>query len=211
MSISGKTCGDFISVLASKAPVPGGGGASALVGAVGTALGNMVGSLTVGKKKYADVEADIIRLQKDSTRLQNELLALIDKDAEDFEPLSKAYGLPANTDAEKAQKTKVMEKCLKDACATPFEIMQKCAEGIKICEEFAAKGSKLAVSDAGVGVIFCKAALQGASLNVYINTKAMTDRGYAEDINRKTDALLREYEALADRVFESVKSQLKTK
>jgi formiminotetrahydrofolate cyclodeaminase len=209
MSISGKTCGDFISVLASKAPVPGGGGASALVGAVGTALGNMVGSLTVGKKKYADVEADIIRLQKDATRLQNEFLALIDKDAEDFEPLSKAYGLPANTDAEKAEKDKVMEKCLKEACATPFKIMEKCAEAIKICEEFAAKGSKLAVSDAGVGVIFCKAALQGASLNVYINTKAMKDRPYADDMSRKTDALLAQYEALADKVFASVKNQLK--
>ena len=211
MSLAEKSCKEFVSVLSSKAPVPGGGGASALVGAVGAALGNMVGSLTVGKKKYADVEADIIRLQKDATRIQNELLALIDKDAEDFEPLSKAYGLPANTDAEKAEKAKVMEKCLKDACATPFEIMQKCAEGIKVCEEFATKGSKLAVSDAGVGVIFCKAALSGASLNVYINTKAMTDRAYAEDINRKTDALLAEYETLADRIFESVKSQLKTK
>ena len=211
MSLAEKSCKEFVSVLSSKAPVPGGGGASALVGAVGAALGNMVGSLTVGKKKYADVEADIIRLQKNVTRIQNELLALIDKDAEDFESLSKAYGLQTNTDAEKAEEAKVMEKCLKDACATPFEIMQKCAEGIKVCEEFAAKGSKLAVSDAGVGVIFCKAALSGASLNVYINTKAMTDRAYAEDINRKTDALLAEYEALADRIFESVKSQLKTK
>ncbi|MDR2468584.1 MAG: cyclodeaminase/cyclohydrolase family protein [Spirochaetaceae bacterium] len=209
MSISAKTLPDFVQVLSSKAAVPGGGGAAALVGAVGTALGNMVGSLTTGKKKYADVEADILKLQNEATRLQNELLNLIDKDAEDFEPLSKAYGLPAVTDAEKAEKAKIMEKCLRDACATPFEIMKKCAEAIKLCEEFAAKGSKLAVSDAGVGVIFCKAALQGASLNVYINTKAMTDRAYADNKNRETDALLNEYEACADRVFSSVKDQLK--
>jgi len=209
MSISKKTIPDFIEVLSSKVAVPGGGGASALVGAVGAALGNMVGSLTVGKKKYADVEADIIKVQKQTTKLQGELLALIDKDAEDFEPLSRAYGLPANTDAEKAEKAKVMEKCLREASATPFEIMRKCAEGIRICEEFAVKGSKLAVSDAGVGVIFCKAAMMGASLNVYINTKAMTDRAYADRLNKETDAILKEYEALADKVFASVKGQLK--
>ena len=209
MSISQKAIPDFVSVLASKAAVPGGGGASALVGAVGAALGNMVGSLTVGKKKYADVEAEIIKLKQKCDELQAEFLKLIDKDAEDFEPLSKAYGLPAETDAQKAEKAKVMEKCLRDACATPFEIMQKCAEAIKVCEQFALKGSKLAVSDAGVGVIFCKAALMGASLNVYINTKAMTDRGYADQINQKTDALLAEYEALADKIFAGVKAQLK--
>ncbi|MDR1256311.1 MAG: cyclodeaminase/cyclohydrolase family protein [Spirochaetaceae bacterium] len=209
MSISAKTIPDFVSVLASKAAVPGGGGASALVGAVGTALGNMVGSLTVGKKKYADVEPEIKRLQQECDRLQKEFLALIDKDAEDFEPLSKAYGLPANTDAEKAEKALVMEKCLKDACATPFEIMKKCAEAIKICEQFAAKGSKLAVSDAGVGVIFCKAALDGASLNVFINTKASADRAWADKINTDADALIKEYGALADKVFADVKGQLK--
>jgi formiminotetrahydrofolate cyclodeaminase len=210
MSISKKSIPDFVEVLASKSPVPGGGGASALVGAVGAALGNMVGSLTTGKKKYADVEADIQRLQKEASKLQDEFLKLIDKDAEDFEPLSKAYGLPANTDAEKAEKAKVMEKCLRDACATPAEIMRKCAAAIKLCEEFAVKGSKLAVSDAGVGVIFCKAALMGASLNVFINTKAMSDRAYAGKINNETNALLSEYEALADKVFASVKEQLKS-
>jgi formiminotetrahydrofolate cyclodeaminase len=208
MSISQKTIPDFVSVLASKSPVPGGGGASALVGALGTALGNMVGSLTVGKKKYAEVEQEIIALQKQSDALAAVLVDLIDKDAEDFEPLSKAYGLPADTDAQKAKKAEVMEKCLRDACATPLEIMRKCAEGIRLCEQFALKGSRLALSDAGVGVIFCKAAMMGASLNVYINTKAMKDRDYAEGINREASALLTEYEARADVVFAGVKTQL---
>ena len=208
MSISTKAIPDFVSVLASKAAVPGGGGASALVGAVGTALGNMVGSLTVGKKKYADVEPEIIKLQKQCDALQKEFLTLIDKDAEDFEPLSKAYGLPANTDTEKAEKAKIMEKCIKDACATPFKIMQKCAEAIKICEQFALKGSKLAVSDAGGGVMFCKAALDGASLNVFINTKSSTDRAWADKMNKDADTLIKEYGALADKVFANVKGQL---
>lgn len=209
MNFSEVSCSEFVSVLGSKAPVPGGGGASALVGAVGTALGNMVGALTIGKKKYADVEGDMLRLHKEAERLQRELLDLIQKDAEEFEPLSKAYGLPQNTDAEKAEKDRVMEAALQAACGVPFEIMQKCAEAIRLHEEYASKGSKLAVSDAGVGVIFCKAALCGASLNVYINTKAMKNRAYADDINRKTDALLAEYEVLADKIFAGVKGQLK--
>jgi formiminotetrahydrofolate cyclodeaminase len=209
MGFAEKSCVDFITVLASKEPVPGGGGASAMVGAIGAALGNMVGSLTVGKKKYAVVEADIIRLKKDSDRLQADFLALVQKDAEVFEPLSKAYGMPRETDAEKAEKTRVMEAALKEACGVPLEIMRKCGEAIRVIEEFAAKGSSLAVSDAGVGVLFCKAALGGASLNVFINTAAMTDKAYAEDINRQANALLAEYEPLADAVFQSVKAKLK--
>jgi formiminotetrahydrofolate cyclodeaminase len=209
MSISTKTIPDFISVLASKEPAPGGGGASALTGAIGTALGNMVGSLTVGKKKYAGVEAEIIELKKKSDALQDVLIALIDKDAEDFTPLAKAYGLPKDTPEQQAEKDRVMEAALRNAAATPFEIMKRCAEAIDVIEGFAAKGSKLAISDAGVGVTFCKAALAGASLNVFINTKAMKDRAYAEKLNASADKLLTEYEAKADAVFAGVKEQLR--
>ena len=98
MGFSTVPCNEFVEVLASKAPVPGGGGASALVGAIGTALGNMVGSLTVGKKKYADVEEEMYALKAKCDTLQKELLALVEKDAEVFEPLSKAYGMPRNTE-----------------------------------------------------------------------------------------------------------------
>jgi formiminotetrahydrofolate cyclodeaminase len=209
MGFAEKSCADFVSVLASKEPVPGGGGASALVGAIGVALGNMVGSLTAGKKKYAGVEADILRLKADSDRLQGELLALIQRDADLFGPLAKAYGMPKETEAEKAEKTKVMEAALRDACGVPLEIMEKCGEAIKVIEEFAAKGSSLAISDAGVGVLFCKAALSGASLNVFINTAAMTDKEYAETINRRANALLAEYEPLADAIFTSVRQKLR--
>jgi formiminotetrahydrofolate cyclodeaminase len=209
MAFSTKTIPDFVTVLASKAPVPGGGGASALVGAVGTALGNMVGSLTTGKKKYADVEAEIVELKKKSDALQDTLLKLIDKDAENFEPLAKAYGLPKDTTAQQQEKEKVMEAALQGATATPLEIMKKCAEAIDIIEGFAAKGSKLAVSDAGVGAAFCKAALEGASLNVFINTKVMKDRSRAEKINKEADELLAEYGTKADRIFAGVKIQLR--
>jgi formiminotetrahydrofolate cyclodeaminase len=209
MDFSEISCAEFISLLGSKAPVPGGGGASALVGAVVTALGNMVGALTVGKKKYADVEGDMIRLREAAERLQGEFLTLVRRDAEVFEPLSRAYGMPKETEAEKLEKGRVMEAALKEACAVPLEIMRKCGEAIRLHEEFAAKGSRLAVSDAGVGVIFCKAALSGASLNVYINTAAMTDQDQAAEYNREADSLLTEYGPLADRIFMSVKNQLR--
>ncbi len=199
----------FTEVLASKAPVPGGGGASALVGALGTALGSMVGSLTVGKKKYAAVEEDIKGLMKQAEVLQAELLALVEKDAEVFAPLAAAYGMPKETEAEKAEKARVMELVLKDACSVPLEIMEKCCKVIDLHREFAEKGSVLAVSDAGVGVIFAKAALQGASLNVFINTGSMQDRAYAETLNEKAEKMLMEYTVAADEVYAKVYSQLK--
>ena len=203
------SCERFIEVLASKNPTPGGGGASALVGASGVALGNMVGALTVGKKKYAEVEEEIRALMAESDKLQAQLLELVQKDAESFEPLIEAYKLPADTDELRAEKERVVEQELKNACEVPFEIMEKCAKGIELCAEFAEKGSVMATSDAGAGAIFCRAAMQSASLNVYINTKSMKDRKYAEKTNAKSDAMLREFTEKADamikQVFESMR------
>lgn len=196
-------------VLASKAPVPGGGGASALVGAVGMALGNMVGSLTVGKKKYADVQEDILALKGKADALQAELLRLIDKDAEMFEPLSKAYGLPKNTEEERAEKARIMEAALKDACSVPMEIMEKVCEAIDLLEEFAAKGTAIAISDVGVGVSCCRAALLGASLNVFINTKSMADRAYAEELNEKAQKMIDTYTVKADAIFADVQGRFR--
>ena len=209
MGFSTVPCNEFVEVLASKAPVPGGGGASALVGAVGTALGNMVGSLTVVKKKYADVEAEMWELKGKADVLQKELLTLIERDAEVFEPLSRAYGMPRETEEEKAEKARVMEIVLKEACSVPMEIMEKCCEAIDVIEEFAAKGSALAISDAGVGVVFCKAALLGASLNVFINTKSMADKEYAASLNEKADKMIADYSKKADEVFAAVNARLR--
>jgi formiminotetrahydrofolate cyclodeaminase len=205
MSFVKKTCADFVEVLASKDPTPGGGGASALVGAVGMALGSMVGSLTLGKKKYADVEEDIKALMAKGAGLQIELLRLVDKDGEVFEPLSKLYGV-SNDDPTKEAR---MEAALKDCCSVPIEIMRACAKAIELCDEFAKKGSALALSDAGVGVVFCKAAMQGASLNVYINTKWMNDKAAAAAFEAESDELLDKYCALADEVYNSVVTALR--
>ena len=209
MKITDNSCAEFVRVLATKAPVPGGGGASALCGAIGTALGNMVGSLTVGKKKYAAVEAEIKAMQAKCDALQAELLALVEKDAEAFAPLATAYGLPKDTPEQAAEKDRVMEAALKAACEVPLAIMQRCCEAIELMEGFAAKGSKIAVSDAGVGAALCRAALEGASLNVFINTKAMKDRAAAAAFDAKANSLLGEFVPRAQATFDAVSAQLR--
>lgn len=203
------SCREFIDVLASSAPIPGGGGASALVGAIGVALGNMVGSLTVGKKRYADVEEDIIRCKEEADEITKRLLELVAKDAEVFEPLSKAYSLPKSTPEELAKKEEVMAVVLKDACEVPLEIMKTCARGLDLMEEFAEKGSRIALSDAGVGATLLKSALQAASLNIYINTKSMKDRVLAQRLNDETDSLRKTYEKKADEIFENVCNEIR--
>lgn len=207
MDFTKYTCQEFISVLASKSPVPGGGGASALVAAIGTALGSMVGSLTIGKKKYADVSSDIKSLMEKAERIQQELLSCVEQDALVFEPLSKAYALPKNTEEEKAYKAEVMEGALKAACEVPVNIMEKCCEAIELHAQFAKKGSAIAISDVGVGVICLKSALMGASLNVFINTKSISDLKYKEEIHTRVNRMLDRYTLLADSIYEDVRSR----
>ncbi|MCQ4638232.1 cyclodeaminase/cyclohydrolase family protein [Anaerovorax odorimutans] len=209
MTFVKESCEDFVEVLSGSEPVPGGGGASALVGAIGTALGNMVGSLTVGKKKYKDVEEEIKALMDRSRLLQRELLDLVQQDAEVFAPLAKAYGMPKETEEQKEEKVRVMEQALVGACEVPLAIMEKCCQGIELCGRFADKGSTMAISDAGAGAAFCRAALAGASLNVYINTKAMKNREYADAANKRADEMLKNYTEKADRILEQVLAAIK--
>lgn len=197
------TCEEFVNVLATKEPVPGGGGTAALVGALGAALGNMVGSLTVGKKKYAEVEGEILALKTRSDQLQEKLLAMVEKDAEAFAPLAKAYGLPAGE-----EKDRVMEAALQTAAAAPLEIMELSVCALKVIERFAQIGSRLAISDAGCAAACIRAALDAASLNVLINTQSMKDRTYAEEMNARVGFLLYSGREMADAVIEKVRAQL---
>ena len=195
------SCREFVDILASDAPAPGGRGAAALVGAIGTALGNMVGSLTVGKKKYAAVEAEILALKAKCDELQQQLLDQVQADEEGFLPLAKAYGIPKD-DPSRAE---ILENATVSACAVPMRIMELCCESLDCIAIFAEKGSRLAVSDAGCAAVCVKAALQSAALNVFINTKSLQNRAVAEELNAKANAMLDKYCALADRIFTEVK------
>lgn len=202
MDMTLATCREFVKVLASDAPAPGGGGTAALVGAIGTALGNMVGSLTVGKKKYADVQDEIIALKAKCDELQKQLLDQVEADEVNFLPLAKAYGIPKDDPT----RDKIMEEATIIACSTPMKIMELCCEAIEAIKVFAEKGSRLAVSDAGCGAVCCKAALQSASLNVFINTKSLKNRPVAEEMNKKANDMLDKYCAMADAIFTNVRA-----
>lgn len=198
-----RPCREFVAALASGAPTPGGGGAAALVGAVGTALGNMVGALTVGKKRYAGVEEEIRALMAECDSLQSALLDQVAADAECFAPLARAYSIPKDDPDREA----ALEEATLNACTAPLEIMRLCARAIECAAQFAEKGSRLALSDAGCAAILCKAALQAASLNVFINTGALRDRTAADELNARANGYLAACER-ADAVFAQVRAAL---
>jgi len=193
-------CEEFVRILAEKEPVPGGGGASALTGAIGTALGNMVGSLTLGKKKYADVESDIQALNDGAKAIEAHMLDLVERDAEVFAPLAAAYRNPEDKET--------MEACLLEATLVPLDIMNQCCRAIELLQAYSQKGNRMALSDAGAGAAILGGALKAASLNVFINTASMTDTQKAVELNAEAEAMLKEYCALAEEIFTAVKTSL---
>jgi len=209
MAMLDSSCENFLSELASKAAVPGGGGAAALGGAIGMCLSNMVGNLTVGKKKYADVEGEVKELLERGDAVIEQLKLLVDKDAEVFGPLSKAYGLPKDTPEELKKKEETIEECSKVACTVPLEIMRNAYEGIKIHSRMGQIGSMLAISDVGCGVIFLKSALIAGSLNVIINLNTIKDRGFLEKTRAEMNSLLADGSKLADETLALVIAKLK--
>ena len=200
MNTASQTCGDFLDALASKAPTPGGGGASALAGALGAALCTMVGNYTVGKKKYAGVEEDVKALMARAEDIRARLLEQVDADAAAFEPLSRAYAIPRDDPA----RGDVMERCLREAAAPPMAILELCCEAIDLHREMGEKGSVLMLSDVGTGAALCRGALYGAALNVKVNTRSMADRAYAQALNDRADALVERYGALAGQIYEAM-------
>lgn len=173
----------FIENLSSVAPVPGGGGAAALMGGVASALCSMVANLTTGKKKYIDYEEDIQDVLKKTKILNDEILELIEEDAKAFEPLSKAYSIPKDDPT----REEVLERALRVAADAPGKIIDKMIEVAKLIVLLSVEGSRLAISDVGVSACACMAAAKSAAMNVYINTKLMKDKEYAENLNHRTE------------------------
>ena len=199
------TCREFADALASSSPTPGGGGAAALVGAIGAALGNMVASLTVGKKKYAAVESEILEASEKCAALREELLNAIRADAEGFAPLAAAYAIPKDDPSRAA----TLEAATVSACEAPTRILELCAQTSEIIRIFAEKGSRLAVSDAGCAAACVHAAAQIAILNIYINTKFMQNRAVAEELNHRAEKLLSDTEKITGAVYAVVAWELR--
>ncbi len=194
----------FISALASKEPVPGGGGASALLGAIGAALCSMVANLTVGKKKYAQYQEDMENMLKRAETASKRLLLLIDEDAEAFAPLAAAYGIPKDEPGRDER----LEGALRAACAVPMKIMKVVREVVELAEEAASKGSKLVLSDAAVAAAACRGALTGAAMNVFINTGLMKNRKFAAEINAEASLILKSECDRCDKICRDILREL---
>lgn len=195
---------DFAALLASKNPVPGGGGAAALSAALGAALNSMVANFSVGKKKFIDVKERHEDLLRRGDVLREKLINLVDKDAEFFEPLSRAYVMPSNTEEEKQKKEEVLQECLKVACSAPMETLMYTFDAIIMHKEIVDISSKNIISDVGVGVQCLKAALNSAYLNVLINLNSITDENYVKENKEKAEKLLAEGNSIADEVYNMV-------
>ncbi len=203
-----RSVNDFVTELGSKAAVPGGGGAAALLGGIGAALAGMVANLSSTKKKTEEQKARIRELLKASKKLQDRFLELTDLDAENFLPLSKAYGLPAETEEQKQEKERVLQKALKKACEVPLETVLICHKGIELHHELVHLSSKLMISDVGVGVQALRAGLLSAQLNVQINLKLIKDEDFISETRQQIDPLIPDGIKKADEVFEIVSNAI---
>ena len=194
----------FLDELASKAPTPGGGGAAAYAGALAAALAAMVGNLTIGKKKYAAVEGHVRMAVDDLDAMRRQLVDLIDADARAFGPLAACYGMPRDTEEERASRDAAMQDALVDAIEVPLEIMGVCLEVLEECDYLAENGSRLALSDVGCAVALGRAAVHAASLNVVINVKSVADQVRASNYRDRMNALIRKADELYDKIYPAV-------
>lgn len=195
---------EFVDLLASDAPAPGGGSAAALEGALGAALTAMVCSLTIGKKKYAEFEELAAEAQKKAAGLKARFVDVMDRDTEAFNVVSAAFGMPKATDEEKAARSAAIQKGLEGCTKTPFEMMELAAEALELTASILGKSNDSAASDLGVSALSLRAAIQGAWLNVLINIGSLKNKELAEDYRAKGEALLAKALPLADQIYDTV-------
>ena len=199
---------EFVDLLASDAPAPGGGSAAALEGALGAALTAMVCSLTIGKKKYAEFEELAAEAQKKAADLKARFVDVMDRDTEAFNVVSAAFGMPKATDEEKAARSAAIQKGLEGCTKTPFEMMELAVETLELTASILGKSNDSAASDLGVSALSLRAAIQGAWLNVLINIGSLKNKELAEDYRAKGEALLAKALPLADQIYDTVVKSL---
>lgn len=203
--LTDSSCSGFAAALAAKQSVPGGGGAAALAGALAASLCSMAGEFTVGKKRYAEHEADVRRMLAEAERSRQRLLELVDEDAEGFAPFSRAYALPK----EDPSRAAIIEEGTKRACEAPLRMMEETCRVVDLLAEMGQKGSRLLLSDVGCGAYLARGALEAASLNVYANTKSLADREFALATDARCDRMLDEYAPKAEAVGRSATDQIR--
>ena len=198
MNAANLTTADFLDLLASGQSTPGGGGAAALTGSQAAALISMVINFTVGRKKYAEVEAEFYGYLARSEELRRNLLAEVDADAAAFDAVSATYTMPKETDEEKAARTAALQAALKHAAAVPYGVAEQSLEIMQLAEPVGAKGNSNVVSDAASALYLAYSALKCALVNVNINLKFIKDEAFVSEWAAKTaDMLARADEAYA--------------
>lgn len=203
-----RTVAQFLDDLASNSPAPGGGSVAALAGAAGSALTSMVCNLTIGKKKYADVQEEISAVLHHSERLRREMTELIDKDTEAFNKVMAAFGLPKTNEQEQTARNAAIQDATKQATLVPLSVMSLCEQSLHLAKTVAAKGNKNSASDAGVSALMLQASCAGAALNVRINLGGLTDSGFVQEISAKYKEILRQVELLTREVLLEVEKAL---
>lgn len=198
----------YLDQLASKAPTPGGGSAAALLGAQAAALTSMVCNLTIGKPKYAAVEADMQTLLQQSESLRAQLTGMIKADVDIFNQLMAAYGLAKVSEQEKKSRSQQIQSVLREATLVPLACAKACAQAIVLSREAADKGNLNVISDAGVAVMSAYAGLKSAALNVYINASSLKDRDFAEEQLAQLAQILKSVDIEAEEIYQLVKNKL---
>jgi formiminotetrahydrofolate cyclodeaminase len=198
----------FLDALAGQGATPGGGSAAAIIGAMGAALVSMVCNLTIGKKKYADVEGEMKDVLAKAESLRVKLTGMIEDDVNAFDKVMAAYGMAKDTDAEKQAREKAIQAALKEATEVPLRCCHAARDVIDLAETASDKGNLNVISDAGVAVLAAYAALRSAALNVFTNARMITDKPYAEAKLKELDALLAGAEGATEKAYGVVKGKL---
>ena len=198
-------CEEFAERLAARESVPGGGAASALVGALGVALCSMAGAFTVGKARYQDVEEDVSRIMEEADSIRYRLIELVEEDASGFEPLMAAYALPKDDPT----RPETLEAATVSAAMAPLGMVGECCRAVVLLEEMGEKCSRMLVSDVACGALLVRAAIEAASVNVYVNTASLSDRAQAERIDSTCKELVEEYVARAERLARNIVSGIR--
>jgi formiminotetrahydrofolate cyclodeaminase len=204
-----KSVEEFLNELASNSPAPGGGSVAALAGALGSALTAMVCNLTIGKKKYASVEDEIKKVLEQIEPLRKKFILLIDKDTDTFNKVMEAYGLPKDSDEQKALRSAAIQSATKEATLVPLEVMKHCVDALALAKTIAEKGNANSITDAGVGALMLHAAAEGAALNVTINLTGITDAEFVGWKREEVDSVLRTVRKMTDEILKSVDEKIK--
>ena len=195
---------NYLNDLSSSSPTPGGGNVSALCGVLAASLGQMVCSLTIGKKKYLQVENEIKTVSGNLKVLSNEFLNLAERDNKAFEKVMQSFKLPKDTDEQKSERSAAVEAATMEAAIVPAEVIIKCLQLIPFLEIVAEKGNRNSLSDAGVAISLTAAAAEGAFLNVAINCSGLPNKATADEFMKKSEITYLEVKEKSKSLIESL-------